>query len=65
MPTLASKISILRNLKLNLYSLSEYNIELDQPAILLGYGSILIITLAALALGISAFTSKRYAIGSE
>lgn len=65
LPTLASKISILRNLKLHLYSTPEYPMELDQPAILLGYGSILIITLAALALGIAVFTSKKYAIGSE
>lgn len=65
LPTLASKISILRNLKFHLYSTPEYPMELDQPAILLGYGSILIITLAALALGIAVFTSKKYAIGSE
>ena len=65
LPTLASRISILKNLKFQLYSIPEYPMELDQPAILLDYGNILIITLVAIALGIAVFTSKKYAIGSE
>ena len=65
LPKLACKISIIRNLKFHLYSITEYNIELDQAATLIGYGNILIITLAAPAFGIAVFTSKKYAICSE
>ena len=62
---LASKISILRNLKFHLYSITEYDIDLDQAATLLVYGNILIFTLAAPAFRIAVFTSKKYAIFSE
>ena len=61
---LASKISILRNLNLHLYSIAEY-IKLVQAATLIGYGNILIITLAAPTFGIAVFTSRKYAICSE
>ena len=59
LPTLASKISILRNLNFNLYSITVYNLELDQPEILFDYGHILIITIFALVLGTVASTSKK------
>ena len=65
LPKLASKIFILRNLKFHLYSIAEYNIELDQTATLIGYGNILIIPLAAPTFGIAVFTSRKYAICSE
>ena len=61
---LASKISILRNLNFHLYSIAEY-IKLDQAATLIGYGNILIITLAAPTFGIAVITSRKYAICSE
>ena len=52
-------LSILRNLNFNLYSITVYNMELDQPEILFDYGHILIITIFALVLGTVASTSKK------